>query len=305
MTSKTNPRPAATDDSSSPRKNRTDLLTPNFTPHPPVAPLGTDLLHGPPLLSHIVIVLGVGPGLGLSIARVFAARGYTTAILSRSKDRLSSWATDLHATAVAFRKAHGIGVGKDEVLSSAFACDALSNESIIRAVEEVADYWPEKVIGTACFNASIRKRGPFLQQSLPQLEQGVQGSILAGFTFSQSVISRMTNGGNLIVTGATSSTRGREGFAGFAASKSGLRAMCQSIAREYGPKRVHVSHVIVDGLIESDTALEYLGMPKGSRFGDGQVLLPEQMAKTWLFLAGQNESGWTFEMDLRPAKEHW
>lgn len=105
------------------------------------------------------------------------------------------------------------------------------------------------------------------------------------------------------------------------------------MAREYGPKNVHVSHVIVDGLIESDTALEFLGMPKGSRFPDGsvrllsipqtrslrllltasfyrvdtsaQALLPPQMAKTWLFLAQQHPSAWTFEMDLRPAREHW
>ncbi len=107
------------------------------------------------------------------------------------------------------------------------------------------------------------------------------------------------------MTGATSSTRGREGFASFAAAKSGLRAMCQSIAREYGPKRVHVAHIIVDGLIESDTAKRHFGFPEGQRFADGTVLRPEEMAKTWLFLAQQQESAWTFEMDLRPAKEHF
>lgn len=147
-----------------------------------------------------------------------------------------------------------------------------------------------------------------MQQRLERVQEGVQGSILAGFTFAQAALRKMEEhgqGGNLIVTGATSSTRGREGFAGFAASKSGLRAMCQSIAREYGPKNVHVSHVIVDGLIESDAALEYLGRPKASRFPDGSALLPPQMAKTWLFLAQQHPSAWTFEMDLRPAREHW
>lgn len=132
-------------------------------------------------------------------------------------------------------------------------------------------------------------------------------------------------GGSIIVTGATSSTRGREGFAGFAASKSGLRAICQSVAREYGPKvrcakripffsrahshstmqNIHVAHVIVDGLIESQQAIDFFGMPKGSRFPDGAALLPPQMAKAWLFLAQQHPSCWTFEMDMRPAKEHF
>jgi hypothetical protein len=112
----------------------------------------------------------------------------------------------------------------------------------------------------------------------------------------QSVVKSMSErnggeGGSVIVTGATSSTRGREGFAGFAASKSGLRAICQSVAREYGPKvseaqprltlslllirypcqNIHIAHVIVDGLIESQQAIDHFGMEKGSRFPDGSV----------------------------------
>ncbi|CBQ68856.1 conserved hypothetical protein [Sporisorium reilianum SRZ2] len=295
-------------DSSSPHRNRTELLRPEFAPHAPVQPLGHDLLHGPALADHIVVVLGVGPGLGLSIAHTFAARGYTTAILSRSKQRLDAWADALHDTALAFRREHHIAARDAERLSAAFECDALDNASIVKAMERVCAFWPAKRVGTACYNASVRKRGPFLQQRLEQVQHGVQASILAGFTFAQAVLGTMDahgEGGSLIVTGATSSTRGREGFTGFAASKSGLRAMCQSVAREYGPKNVHVSHVIVDGLIESHTALEFLGMPKGSRFPDGSALLPPQMAKTWLFLAQQHPSAWTFEMDLRPAREHW
>ncbi len=212
---------------SSPRQNRTDLLKPEFAPHAPVHRLGEDLLHGPALRDHIVVILGVGPGLGISIAQVFAARGYTTAILSRSKQRLEAWATELHDTAVAFRTAHNVPLPKsaDEKLSAAFACDALDNASIAQAIEDVAAFWPGKKIGTACYNASIRKRGPFLEQRLEQVKDGVQGSILGGFTFAQATLRKMVEhgeGGTLIVTGATSSTRGREGFAGFAASSESL-----------------------------------------------------------------------------------
>lgn len=211
---------AIKDDSSSPRRNRADLLQPEFAPHPPVEPLGHDLLHGPALQDHIVVILGVGPGLGISIAQVFAQRGYITAILSRSKQRLENWADSLHETALAFRKANKIPV-RAERLSAAFACDALDNDSITTTIQQVCDYWPDKNLGTACYNASIRKRGPFLEQRLDQVKDGVQGSILAGFTFAQATLRKFEqhgHGANLIVTGATSSTRGREGFAGFAAS---------------------------------------------------------------------------------------
>ncbi|PWZ02451.1 NAD(P)-binding protein [Testicularia cyperi] len=265
-------------------KRRTDLLEPEYSPHDPVVRLGEDLLHGPRLEDHIVVVLGVGPGLGLAIAQVFAAQGYTTAILSRSKDRLDTWAEGLHTTALEYRKSRGLvpadhnpGGSGGERLSAAFACDVMDNDAIVRAVQQIRAHWPNKLIGTACYNASVRKRGPFLEQRRDQLRDGVQGSIFAGFTFAQEIIRAIDahgNGGSLLVTGATSSTRGREGFAGFAASKSGLRAMCQSIAREFGPRNVHVGHIIVDGLIESDTALEYLGLPKGSRFPNGAVSSP-------------------------------
>lgn len=181
------------------------------------------MVHGPALQDHIVIILGVGPGLGINIANVFAQRGYTTAILSRTKQRLDAWADELHRTALDFRTSHNIAVdlAHGERLSAAFACDGLDNASIADAVQQVCDRWPGKKIGTACYNFSIRKRGPFLEQRFEQIREGVQGSILAGFTFAQAVIRKMEmhgEGGNLIVTGATSSTRGREGFAGFGAS---------------------------------------------------------------------------------------
>jgi hypothetical protein len=71
------------------------MLAGTKEPHPGVQPLGASALHGPPLEKHIVVVLGVGPGLGLAIARIFAKQGYTTAILSRSKERLDGWAKEV------------------------------------------------------------------------------------------------------------------------------------------------------------------------------------------------------------------
>ncbi|KAI3626295.1 hypothetical protein CBS9595_001656 [Malassezia furfur] len=195
------------------------------TPAAPVYPLGTAPLHGPPRAKHLVVVLGVGPGLGLAIARVFAAQGYATAILSRTKSRLDGYAAEL-------------------------------------ALGKMVEH---------------------------------------------------NEGGTLLVTGATSSIRGRERFVPFTAAKGALRNMCQSLAREFGEKNIHVAHIVVDGLIESKTALAFFQLPTDERFVDGtvgdpctltrQALVPDQMAKTWLFLAQQHPSTWTAELDLRPAKE--
>ncbi|EPQ29008.1 uncharacterized protein PFL1_03298 [Pseudozyma flocculosa PF-1] len=281
-------------------RNRIELLVPNLTPHGAVAPLGHDACHGPMTSEHIVIVLGVGPGLGLSIARTFASRGYTVAILSRSKARLDAWAAELDQASKQVEASSGG--------AAAFECDALDPVSIRTAVANVRSHWPERRIGTAIYNASIRVRSGFMDLDGEKVKQSVDGSITGGFAFAQAALESMLEhgrGGSLIFTGATSSIRGRENFAAFAAAKSGLRAMCQSMAKEFGPRNIHVAHVIVDGLIESQQALDFFGMPKGSRFPDGGVLYPPQMAKTWLFLAQQHPGSWTHELDLRPAKEHF
>ncbi|WFC93682.1 hypothetical protein MBRA1_000304 [Malassezia brasiliensis] len=234
------------------------------TPAAPVYPLGAAPLHGLPRSKHLVVVLGVGPGLGLAIARVFAAQGYATAILSRTKSRLDKYATELDALA----------------------------------------------------RTRIRERGEFLQLNDRQLKDSIDASVFAFFTFAQLALGKMVEhnqGGTLLVTGATSSIRGREGFVPFAAAKGALRNMCQSLAREFGQKNIHVAHIVVDGLIESKTALAFFQLPTDERFMDGnvggpciltrQALVPDQMAKTWLFLAQQHPSTWTSELDLRPAKE--
>lgn len=79
--------------------------------------------------------------------------------------------------------------------------------------------------------------------------------------------------------------------------------MCQSIAREFSPQMIHVCHIVCDGLIESQQALDFFGLPKGSHFPHGSAIRPEEAAKTWLFLAQQDKSGWISEIELRPARE--
>ncbi|WFD37767.1 uncharacterized protein MJAP1_000714 [Malassezia japonica] len=224
-------------------------------PHAPVDPLGAGKLHGPPRDKHIVVVLGLD---------------------KLARERL---------------KRDGESPSDDTPLSRAFSCDMLQQQTIHQSIADIQATWPDRFIGTCAYNGSIRKRGEFLKVTMEQLKDSIEASVFAFFTFAQLTLRKMEEhgqGGSLLVTGATSSIRGREGF---------------SIAREYGPKNVHVAHVIVDGLIESKTALAFFGKPTDERFLDGNVLVTDQMAKSWLFLAQQHPSTWTLELDLRPANE--
>ncbi|WFD35973.1 hypothetical protein MCUN1_002844 [Malassezia cuniculi] len=270
------------------------MLKGTTRPHDKVWPLGTAPAHGPSRETHLVVILGVGPGLGLAIARTFAAQGYRTAILSRSKDRLDAWAQELDQVARSAYDAPPSGP-----LSLAFACDMHNLESISTAFRDIQAAWPEQFIGTAVYNGSVRIRGPFLKSTMQQLQESIDGSIYAFYTFAQHALRAMEThgqGGSLLVTGASASLRGRVGFPLFGAAKGALRNMTMSLAKEFGPKNIHVAHVIVDGLIESKIAQDKLGLKDGERFPDGT---------TWLFLAQQHPSTWTFELDLRPAHEHF
>jgi NAD(P)-dependent dehydrogenase (short-subunit alcohol dehydrogenase family) len=111
-------------------------------------------------------------------------------------------------------------------------------------------------------------------------------------------------GGSLLFTGASASMRGRPGFAHFSAAKAALRNMAQALARDYGPRGVHVGHVVVDGVINGELVrgifAEYL-----EQLGEDGSLEPDAIAEAFWFLHSQPRNAWTFEIDLRPFKETW
>lgn len=280
------------------------LPNPSTEPPRPVYPLGQAPAHGPAKHEHIVVVIGAGPGVGGSVAKQFAALGYTTAILSRNQERLDEQARELHQIA-----AHALGAGAGVgVLSKGFACDATDMDAVRRVMQEVTSFWPEKKLGTAVYNASIRIRRPFLEQTDQDIRSSVAGSIYGGWAFAQSALHAIEahgQGGTLLFTGASASLRGRRDFASFNAAKAGLRALAQSIAKEYQPRGVHVAHIVIDGLVDSQPARNMFGMKDSERFPDRYVLRPEEIAKTYVYLAQQDPDVWTHEVDLRPAREHF
>jgi short-subunit dehydrogenase len=110
--------------------------------------------------------------------------------------------------------------------------------------------------------------------------------------------------GTILFTGATASLRGGSGYAAFAGAKHALRALAQSMARELGPKGIHVAHVVVDGAIDTPFIRENFWDRVKDRPGHG-MLQPEHIAANYLMLHEQPRDAWTFELDLRPFDEKW
>jgi short-subunit dehydrogenase len=110
--------------------------------------------------------------------------------------------------------------------------------------------------------------------------------------------------GTILFTGATASLRGSANFAAFAGAKHALRALAQSLARELGPRGVHVAHVVVDGAIDTEFIRSNFPDRYALREQDG-ILNPDHIAENYWTLHRQPRDAWTFELDLRPYMERW
>lgn len=150
-------------------------------------------------------------------------------------------------------------------------------------------------------NTAAIVRGPFLECSSADFETAWRASVLSALNMTRNILPKMLEHqkGTIIFTGATASVRGSAHFSPFAAAKFALRGLAQSLAREMGPKGVHVAHVIVDGLIWGDR-VERIFHAKREACIEG-----EAMADVYLDLIRQHPSCWTHELDLRPSMENF
>ena len=176
-------------------------------------------------------------------------------------------------------------------------CDATEPADVERVFEAAAALGPPEV---AVFNAGAFVRGSILETDPAEFERCWRVGCFAGFLVGQAAARRMAErgSGTILFTGATASLRGGSGFVNLAAPKFGLRAVAQSMARELGPKNIHVAHVIIDGQIRSE---RYAHL-EGER-GPDSLLDPEAIASQYLALHRQHRSAWTHEIDLRPWGE--
>ncbi|MEJ1963836.1 MAG: SDR family NAD(P)-dependent oxidoreductase [Gammaproteobacteria bacterium] len=234
------------------------------------------------------LILGVGAasGLGAAAGRAFAAAGFSVTIASRNAKKLDEAAQSIAAVGAAPRVAVG---------------DVSNAADVARIVSE-AD--AAKPIAVAIHNAGGNSPAPFLEVKQADFEEHWRAHALGGFLLAQAILPKMLEqgAGTLIFTGATGSLRGSARFSPFAAAKGALRMMAQSLAREFGPRGIHVAHVIIDGVIHGDRARSAIpGLE--SRFGNDGMLEPDHIAETYLSLHEQHRSAWTHELDLRPWSE--
>ncbi len=225
------------------------------------------------------IVVGVGPGLGWALCRKLARAGHRVVGAARRKDAVDALAA----------KEPDLGV-------ASAACDATDAASVKALVDDACKDAPPAVV---VYNASAFVRGQVLDLDPAELERAWQISVLGALHVAQAAGRRMVaaGAGTLLFTGATAAMRGSANFAGLAIPKFGLRALAQSLARELGPKGVHVCHVVVDGMILSERTKGW------AKPGPDSALDPDAIADTYVAITRQHRSAWTQELDVRPWSE--
>ncbi|KAG0148443.1 hypothetical protein CROQUDRAFT_654958 [Cronartium quercuum f. sp. fusiforme G11] len=241
-----------------------------------------------PLRKALAIIVGAGPGTGAAVGRAFSKKGYAVALLARSKGKLNELSQQIRSEG-----------GTVE----SFPCDVVSEDSVKSAFNDIKKKFPGYLLRVAVFNSSgAFHLKPFLESKRTDLESGLNVSVLGAFSFAQASLAELLShdkGGSLIFTGATASLRGGANLGCFAAGKFGLRALSQSLAREFGPKGVHVAHVIVDGMIDGPTVTERFGPAKNP----DSRLSPDSIAAAYVYLHEQDKTCWTQELDVRPCHE--
>jgi NAD(P)-dependent dehydrogenase (short-subunit alcohol dehydrogenase family) len=239
------------------------------------------------MTARSIIVIGAGDALGGSVARRFAREGFDAVIVRRNADQLEPLAEAIRAEG---RRAHPFGV------------DARKEEEMVALFDRVeADIAP---IGACVFNIGANVRFPIADTTSRVFFKVWEMACFGGFLAGREAAKKMTprGEGTIIFTGATASIRGREGFAAFASAKHGLRAVAQSMARELGPKGIHVAHTVIDGPI--DTAFIRDNFPDRYALKDQDGLLnPDHIADAYWSLHAQPRDAWTHELDLRPWME--
>lgn len=231
--------------------------------------------------SPVAVVTGVGPGTGAAIARRFARGGYAVAMLARNHERLGALEREI---------AH----------SHAYPCDVTDEAQLDATLEAIgADLGTPKVL---IHNAVGGAFGNFLEIEPQALNRNFQVNTMALLYLARRLVPAMVAAGEgaIITTGNTSAFRGKANFAGFAPTKAAQRILAEAIAREIGPKGVHVAYVMIDAVI----ALEWT-RKRWPDAPDDFFITPAAIAEEVWHVAHQDRCAWSFNVELRPFGETW
>lgn len=241
------------------------------------------------MAEQVALVIGAGDAIGSAIVRKFARRGLTVCAARRNGDRLAPLVEELTS---AGHRAH------------AFSCDARKEDSITHLFARIEADIGE--IDVVVFNVGANVPMGILETDSRKFFKIWEMACFAGFLSGREAARYMTRRerGTIIFTGATASVRGAAGFAAFASAKHGLRALAQSMARELGPKNIHVAHVVIDAAVDTQWISENVPEAAVLKRKDG-IVAPDDLADNYVMLYNQPRNAWTFELDIRPWIERW
>jgi NAD(P)-dependent dehydrogenase (short-subunit alcohol dehydrogenase family) len=232
---------------------------------------------------RVAAVLGVGPGLGAAVARRFAGEGFGVALIARREESVAGVREEIE---------------DNGGTALPFSADATDPDSVATVFERVRGELGDPEVFV--YNAGAFPVGGILELSPEQFDEGFKAGCAGAFYAAQQVLPAMVEAGRgtILLTSASAALRGKANFSALAVGKFGLRALAQSMAREFGPEGIHVSHVIVDGQINTPRIREMFPNRE-----DHTLLSPDAIAETYWMLHSQDPTAWTLELDLRPAVE--
>lgn len=234
------------------------------------------------MADRVCFITGVGGGTGEATARRFAQDGYRVAMLARKPDLIEPLEKELEG-------------------SRAFVCDVADLENLMEICDTVHQEMgsPHVVI----HNAARGNFTPFLETEPENLELNfrVNTTVLLYLAraFAPAMIDR--GSGVIIATGNTSAMRGVPNFALFAPTKAAQRILAQSLARDLGPKGIHVAYVLIDAAIDAPWTRNRFWPEKPDEF----FAQPAEIADEIFHVAHQGRSTWSFDFEIRPYHENW
>lgn len=226
----------------------------------------------------IALIVGAGSGLSASLARAFHTNGLTPVLAARDVSKLAGLAEETGAITVAADSSTVDGVA-----------------TIFEAVDATKDD-----LAVAIYNPSYRVRGPIAEVDPAEVRKALEITAYGAFLVGQQAARRMlaSGGGTILFTGASAGVKGYPLSAAFAMGKFALRGLAQSMARELHPKGIHVAHVVIDGMIRNPGRTEPADKPDS-------MLDPDAIAESYVQLAEQDRSIWTWEIEVRPWVENF
>lgn len=233
----------------------------------------------------VCAIIGIGPGNGESFAKKFSAEGYQVALLSRNESYLK-------------------GLEGEIPNAKAYAYDASDSKCAKDVFSRIKS--DLGVVDVLVYNAGSGVFGNIDTVDLESVEAAWRVNAYGLFAATQAILPdmRAKGGGNIVVSGATSAIKHSANFTAFTSAKAAQRAMAQSLAKHLGPEKIHVSYVIIDGVIDLPRTREMIKQG-GNKVDDDFFLQPDDIAEAVYYLTQQPQSAWTFELDVRPFCEKW